>query len=194
MTELPTAPRRSDAVRNRERVIAAARAVFAEQGIHACVPDVARRAGVGKATVYRSFPTREHLVAAVVVHRLEWFEACARDALADPDPASGLATFMLDAARRTAADRSLPEAIALVSEMPGVLEAQARVRTALDALLTAAQRAGTVRADIGVADVKLLLGGVCGALGADASEDALRRAMTLALDALRPGGRALPAA
>jgi hypothetical protein len=100
---------------------------------------------------------------------------------------------MLDAARRTAADRSLPEAIALVSEMPGVLDAQARVRTALGALLTAAQRAGTVRADIGVADVKLLLSGVCSALGADASEDALRRAMTLALDALRPGGRALPA-
>jgi AcrR family transcriptional regulator len=194
VTELPTAPRRSDAVRNRERVIVAAREVFAEQGINACVPDVARRAGVGKATVYRSFPTREHLVAAVVVHRLEWFAAGAHDALADPDPASGLATFMLGAARGAAADRSLPEAIALVSEMPGVLEAQARVRTALDALLTAAQRAGTVRADVGAADVKLLLSGVCGALGADASEGALRRAMTLALDALRPGGRALPAA
>ena len=59
------APRRSDALRNRERVIAAAREVFAEQGIHACVPEVARRAGVGKATVYRSFATREHLVAAL---------------------------------------------------------------------------------------------------------------------------------
>ena len=194
MTDVPTAPRRSDALRNRERVIAAAREVFAERGIDACVPEVARRAGVGKATVYRSFPTREHLVAAVVVHRLEWFEACARDGLADPDPAAGLAAFMLGAARRAAADRSLSEAIALVSEMPGVIEAQTRVRTALGALLRAAQDAGAVRDDVGVHDVKLLLSGVCGALGADASEAALRRAMTLALDALRPGGRTLPAA
>lgn len=194
MTAIPTTPRRSDALRNRERVIAAAREVFAERGIDACVPEVARRAGVGKATVYRSFPTREHLVAAVVVHRLEWFEARAQKALGDPDPASGLATFMLGAARRAAADRSLPEAIALVSRMPGVLEAQARARSSLAALLAAAQRAGAVRTDVGVADVKLLLSGVCGALGADAGEDALSRAMTLALDALRPGGRALPPA
>jgi hypothetical protein len=99
---------------------------------------------------------------------------------------------MLGAARRAAADRSLSEAIALVSEMPGVIEAQTRVRVALSALLRAAQDAGAVRDDVGVQDVKLLLSGVCGALGADAGEAALRRAMTLALDALRPGGRALP--
>ncbi len=194
MTELPTTPRRSDALRNRERVVAAARDVFAEQGFDACVPEVARRAGVGKATVYRSFPTREHLVAAVVIHRLEWFAARARAALDGPDPAGGLGEFMLSSARHAAADRSLPEAIALVSEMPGVLEAQAEVRAALGALLAAAQEAGTVRPDVGVADVKLLFSGVCGALGADAGEDALRRGMTLALDALRPGGRPLPPA
>ena len=127
------------------------------------------------------------------MHRLEWFEARAREGLEDPDPAAGLAAFMLAAARRSAADRSLSEAIALVSEMPGVLEAQARVRDALGELLSAAQAAGAVRDDIGVQDVKLLLSGVCGALGADADEAALRRAMTLALDALRPGGRTLPA-
>ena len=59
-------PRRADAVRNRERVVAAAAAVFAERGVEAGVPDIAARAGVGKATVYRSFPTKEHLIAAVV--------------------------------------------------------------------------------------------------------------------------------
>ena len=58
-------PKRADAVRNRARVIAAAAEVFAERGIEASVPAVAARAGVGKATVYRSFPPKEHLVAAV---------------------------------------------------------------------------------------------------------------------------------
>ena len=68
-------PKRADALRNRERVVAAAAEVFAERGIEASVPEVAVRAGVGKATVYRSFPTKEHLVAAVVTGRLAEFEA-----------------------------------------------------------------------------------------------------------------------
>ena len=105
-----------------------------------------------------------------------------------------LGELMLGSARRAAADRSLPEALALVSEMPGVLEAQAEVRAALGALLAAAQATGAVRADVGVGDVKVLFSGVCGAFGPDAGEAALRRGMTLALDALRPGGRPLPAA
>src|SRR5919107_1582877 len=64
--EAGTLPKRADAIRNRERVVAAAAAVFAERGIEAGVPEIAARAGVGKATVYRSFPTKEHLIAAVV--------------------------------------------------------------------------------------------------------------------------------
>jgi AcrR family transcriptional regulator len=56
--EAGTLPKRADAVRNRERVVAAAAAVFAERGVEASVPDVAERAGVGKATVYHSFPTK----------------------------------------------------------------------------------------------------------------------------------------
>lgn len=191
MSAVPDAPRRSDALRNRERVIAAAREVFAEQGFDACVPEVARRAGVGKATVYRSFPTREHLVAAVVIHRLEWFAGQARAALGRDDPAEALRDVMLGSARRAAADRSLPEAIALVSEMPGVVEAQEEVREALGELLAAAQRAGSVRGDVTVADVKVLFSGICSALGPGAGEAALRRGTTLVLDALRPGGRPL---
>lgn len=182
---------RSDALRNRERVIHAAREVYAEQGFDACVPDVARRAGVGKATVYRSFPTREHLVAAVVIHRLEWFADQAREALGHGDPAEALHEVMLGSARRAAADRSLPEAIARVSDMPGVLEAQEEVRAALGDLLAAGQKAGSVRDDVTVADLKVLFSGVCSALGPDADEAALRRGITLVLDALRPGGRPL---
>src|ERR1700716_3285779 len=76
----PTLPRRADALRNRELVIAAAAAVFAEKGLDAGVPEIAARAGVGKATVYRSFPTKQHLIAAVVCERLRGLERVADDA------------------------------------------------------------------------------------------------------------------
>ena len=69
---------RADAVRNRERVIAAAAEVFREKGDAAVVPEIAARAGVGKGTVYRCFPTKDHLVAAVATQRVRWFEAEAR--------------------------------------------------------------------------------------------------------------------
>ena len=81
-------PKRADAVRNRERVVAAAAAVFAERGIEASVPGVAERAGVGKATVYRSFPTKEHLVAAVVADHLAEFER-ARPRASSTSPTRG---------------------------------------------------------------------------------------------------------
>ena len=179
---------RSDALRNRERVITAARAVFAERGLGAGVPEVAERAGVGKATVYRSYPTREHLVAAIVINRLEWFAATARAALGADDPAEALGDVLLAWARRASADRSLAGAFAMVSEMPGVAEAHDAVRAALGDLITTAQEAGSIRADVTYADVKVLFGGVCHA--AD-DEAALQRATTLVLDALRPGGRDL---
>src|SRR5689334_21743092 len=90
MSTLPTTasslPRRADALRNRERVIAAAAAVFAEKGMEAGVPEIAARAGVGKATVYRSFPSKEHLVAAIAAQRLEWIRGLGAAALEREDP------------------------------------------------------------------------------------------------------------
>ena len=77
---------RADAVRNRERVVAAAAEVFREKGDAAVVPEIAARAGVGKGTVYRCFPTKDHLVAAVATQRVRWFEAEAREAAASDDP------------------------------------------------------------------------------------------------------------
>ena len=77
---------RADAVRNRERVVAAAAEVFAEKGEAAVVPEIAARAGVGKGTVYRCFPTKDHLVAAVASERVRWFEREARAAAAADDP------------------------------------------------------------------------------------------------------------
>ena len=76
---MSAAPRtRADAVRNYERVLAAASEVLAEKGAEAGVPEIAARAGVGKGTVYRCFPTKDHLVSAVLGERLRWFADAAR--------------------------------------------------------------------------------------------------------------------
>src|SRR6202162_6211579 len=80
-------PRRADAVRNRERVLAAAEAVFAESGLMAQVEEVARRAGVGVGTVCRHFPTKQALVEAVLTSMFEAVVEEAREALAGPGPA-----------------------------------------------------------------------------------------------------------
>ncbi|MGZ8647714.1 MAG: TetR/AcrR family transcriptional regulator, partial [Solirubrobacteraceae bacterium] len=85
---VPTVPpraRRADAQRNHERVLRAAGEVLSERGLEAGVDEIAARAGVGKATVYRSFPTKEHLIAAVVIDRLGEFEQRARAQRDAPD-------------------------------------------------------------------------------------------------------------
>src|SRR6201991_4974801 len=86
MTEIVTKPLRADARRNRERVLTAARAAFAEHGREAQMDDVARRAGVGVGTVYRHFPTKEALVNALALDLFEKLVQGAREALAIEDP------------------------------------------------------------------------------------------------------------
>ena len=84
MTKLAPRPLRADARRNRERVIAAARVVFAEQGRDAQMDDVASRAGVGVGTVYRHFPTKEALIEALAIDRFERSSALGHEALLNP--------------------------------------------------------------------------------------------------------------
>ena len=81
MTPSSARPRRADAQRNHEAILAAAKAVFAQAGTDAPLEDVARVAGVGKGTLYRRFPTREHLFAAILQERVDELDAAARRAL-----------------------------------------------------------------------------------------------------------------
>src|ERR1700751_6333794 len=76
---------RADAQRNHDAVLAAAKAVFAQAGTDAPMEDVARAAGVGKGTLYRRFPTREHLFAAILQDRVDELDVSARRALDAPD-------------------------------------------------------------------------------------------------------------
>src|SRR3954464_8025374 len=110
---------RADAVRNREAIVEAARAVFAEQGVDAPLDDIAKRARTGNATLYRRFPTRGDLVAAVFADRMgEHVEAVER-ALADPDPWRGFASYVQAVGAMQARDRGIADLVTIdVSSAP----------------------------------------------------------------------------
>lgn len=188
-------PLRSDAARNRSRVIDAALAVFAEQGLEATIPDVARRASVGKATVYRSFPTREHLVAAIVTERLTWYRERAEAALDDPDAWSAFTALMFDAADAQAQDRALAACLASVIDLPTVDEARAATALAMDRLMRRAQTQGRMRPGVSSADIRIFFTGASRMLAEAGEHDPAlwRRYAGLAVDAFRAEGtEALP--
>src|SRR5215218_4679692 len=113
-------PRRADALRNRERVIAAAAAVFAEKGLDAGVPEIAARAGVGKATVYRSFPSKEHLVAAVACERLSWMTELVTAALLADDAGAAFEGVLQAIAEQQACDSAVAGSLAADIHLPAL--------------------------------------------------------------------------
>src|SRR5260221_2424528 len=91
----PPRPLRSDARRNRDRLLAAARELFAERGVDVAMADIARHAGVSNGTLYNRFPTREDLIEAVFTDRLEAIAALAAQAAEDDDPWPGVGRLLL---------------------------------------------------------------------------------------------------
>ncbi|MEV0640935.1 helix-turn-helix domain-containing protein [Streptomyces sp. NPDC050619] len=152
---------RSDAQRNRKRVLEAAMEAFAVEGLAVPVADIARRAGVGTGTVSRHFPTKESLYEAIVLHLVSGIVDKARDLSAKNDPGSAFFQFLALMVEQAAVNRGLAEAI---SGAGFDVEAVAfHPKHSLDAveseLLAKAQQAGAVRRDITRADVKALLVG-----------------------------------
>jgi AcrR family transcriptional regulator len=146
--------RRADARRNHEKIITSALEVFAERGLAATVPEVARRAGVGKATVYRSYATKADLIEAVAEYQLRWMEHRIAQALAEPDAYQALTTLMGDLAERLAGDRVLAEIV------PASFEARNRnLLTEIEALVNAAREQGNLRPEVTVKDFQILFGG-----------------------------------
>ena len=181
------APRRADAVRNRERVIAAAQEVFAEQGVEAGIPEIAERAGVGKGTVYRNFESKDDLVAAVLTLRMTQLDDDILAALESEDPGAAFGEVLRKAAAR-ASDLAFPAGIYWPGKNPELDDAKARVKRHMARLVAAAKRAGAIRKDAKVDEIWALFGGVCRTL-ADAGEKdpkVWRRHTDLVVDAFRP--------
>src|SRR5215203_99134 len=185
---------RADAERNRERVLGAAREVFAEQGLDASTNEIARRAGVGVATLFRRFPTRDDLVGAVFADKMSAYAAAIDDALADPDPWHGFCGFIQRVCQMQADDRGFTDVLTMTFPTAKALEEERdRTAHALAALLDRAKATGRLRADFAHQDVPLILMANAGVVMAtrDAAPEAWRRLVgyliqSFAAEAARP--------
>lgn len=164
-------PLRADARRNRERILAAATAAFAADGLSVPLDEIARQAGVGPGTLYRHFPAKEALWEAVLHDRLQRLadEAGALNRATNPgapDPGEALLGFIDRLVAEAAPKRDLADALASAgTDVSATLAATAaRLREALGALLASAQRSGSIRGDIGLAELMAILSGILFAL------------------------------
>jgi AcrR family transcriptional regulator len=179
-------PLRADAARNRRRVVEAAQAVFSELGLEASVDDVAARAGVGRATVYRSFASKDHLIAGIAIERLHSFERLAVDALEEADAGAAFRGVLVAIAEAHPKDRVMLEALRLQAAVPELAEARTAVSVAVGRLIRRAQRQGRLRRDATADDVRVLFSGLTHALTPEQQRDrrVWRRYANLIADAL----------
>lgn len=200
--------RRRDARRNRELLVEAAHAVFAEQGLEAPVDVIARRAGVGNATFYRHFPTRAALVDAVFHGLLTDTMTLGEQARSAPDAWTGLARYFQAVFTSLAADRGANDLMTTRLEgVEALRDVHAHNRHTVDVLLARGREEGSVRADVTTEDVLFALAALGRAVpalvtattpGEEATPtpptEAWRRPLALFLDSLRaaPSARPLP--
>ena len=180
---------RRDAARNRDKILAAARAAFDEEGVDIGVEVIAQRAGVGVGTLYRRFPTKELLIEAVVSEVLEAVLSAATAALENESPAEGFVEYL-----RAVGWLQFEHVGCLTrlwNDHPG--DVRDRIETAGRALLTRAQDAGAVRADLVYEDVVVLFWSLRGVIEATAtvSPDAWLRHLDLLVTSLAPDGTPL---
>jgi AcrR family transcriptional regulator len=186
---------RADARRNLERILDAAHTVFAEEGLEASVADVAERAGVGTATIFRRFPTKDDLVAAMLEQELEAVVARARAAAEAEDSAAALADFFSAVVERFIGDRCFCEASGGdLFERPRMQELVGELTAAVEGLLRRARKDATIRRDVVPEDIGFLVNaiGLAGLRLEHTAPGAWRRYVEIVLAGLAPqGGRKL---
>ncbi|MFD2472294.1 TetR/AcrR family transcriptional regulator [Amycolatopsis silviterrae] len=146
---------RADAQRNYDRLVAAARSAFAEQGADAALDDIAQRAGVGNATLYRHFPTRQALLEAVFRDHIDALCHRAGELTAAPSPGAALKEWLGEVIAYGSAERGLAAALGEDGS-----SCRAAVFEAAQGLLTRAQEAGEVRREVSVGQVFKLVNAV----------------------------------
>ena len=180
---------RRDAERNRQRILEAASDVFNERGLDVSLDEIARHAGVGVGTVYRRFQTKEELIEALFMDRLDAVAAIADEAYAASDPWRGLVSFMERMAEIMAGDLGLRQML-MYATYGRDLVAVARQRNEplVDRLVRRAQAAGQLRADIQQTDIPFIVFILTEAahLAYAANPGIWRRYLTLILDGMQP--------
>jgi AcrR family transcriptional regulator len=188
-TEPTAPPLRADAERNRQRLMAAAKDLFATQGLDVTLDDIARHAGVGTGTAYRRYPNKDALIDALMVDRIGELAQIARDCLEHPDPWLALTGYFERALALQATDRGLKEV--LFSSGRGRErsdQARQQIAPVVTKLVRRAVEAGAVRSDIAVSDIPLInfmLNTVVD-FGRDVEPGLYKRYLAIVLDGLRP--------
>jgi AcrR family transcriptional regulator len=179
---------RADAQRNRERIVDAARVIFQERGLDVPLEEIADRAGVGIATLYRRFPTREELVAAVFEAQLHAYATLAEEALEASDAWTGFCGFVERLCAMQAADRGFADVATMrLPRSETAARLRERAHQAAAELIRRAQQAGELREDFVPEDILLLLmanAGVVQVTG-DAAPHAWRRLVAYVLEGAR---------
>jgi AcrR family transcriptional regulator len=183
-------PLRADAARNRERLLAAAAAAFAERGAEVPLEDIARSAGVGIGTLYRHFPTRDALVEAVYRQEVEILCEQADELLAELPPGQALAEWMQLFVRHVHKKRGMLSVLKPMMASNSSLSAATKVRTVECAtrLLAAGVAAGSVRDDLEGADLIRAVGGICMSTDQETARSS-ERLVNVIVDGLRAGSR-----
>jgi AcrR family transcriptional regulator len=177
----PDPPLRADARRNRERVLRAAREVFAESGFAAPLDEIAARAGVGAGTVYRHFPSKEALFEAVATARVADLVADAHRRAAEDGPATAFFGFLERMGAEVEAKRDTSDAIAVHGPLRDAAQ------DALGLLLTRAQQVGAVRQEVTTADLIAIVKGLVAAVrDDDADPGRAARLLAILSNGLRP--------
>jgi AcrR family transcriptional regulator len=167
----------------RERLLCAAGRLFARDGLDAPMPAVAAEAGAGVASLYRQFPSKHELLAALVVRRLEQVASAATEAAArDGDRWSALTEMLWTIVERQSGDDFVGEAALLVSEHPDVIDSTERATAALERLMADARAEGRLRSDATTLDVRLLFAATRAAKRV--APEAWQRMLALLIDAL----------
>jgi AcrR family transcriptional regulator len=185
VARLTKRPKRADALRNYEKLIAAGREAFTEADRSASLEDIARRAGVGIGTLYRHFPTRADLVQAIYVDEVEALSRSAEE-LATLEPWEALTSWLHRFVGYVATKQALTDELFAVddAERRAVFAGcRAMLYAAGDPLLRRAQHAGIVRPDVTIEEVVRMVGGIAKIPADDPAE--VQRVLAVALDGLR---------
>jgi AcrR family transcriptional regulator len=164
LTESPPLERvrRADAIRNRRRVLEAARRCMARKGLDAQVEEIARLAGVGVGTVYRHFPTKDDLVEALAMARFERLAELGREALGTEDPWQSFADFMRASAKIQSEDRALSEVLTSRPDTMSRAAESVDILSLVAELMGRGQAAGAIRPDADPRDVPMMMCALAG--------------------------------
>ena len=188
---------RADAVRNRERVLEAAKAVFSAGGPEASLEAVAKRAGVGIGTLYRHFPTRQDLFEAVYRREVEQLSEFAEHLRSAKDPVDALRRWLRSNVEFVATKKGMSAALALTFQSSSDLAAFSmdRLTKAIGSLLDRAVAAGQMRADVSPEDLLRALIGMCYMHDQPGWQSSVLRMLDVFVDGLRlqPTAKARPA-